>query len=50
MTSQATKDLSVKFCGLEFKTPIVLLSGCVGFGEEYTRVDKFSNLELAQYV
>ena len=45
MTSQATKDLSVEFCGLELRTPIVLLSGCVGFGEEYTRVDKFSNLE-----
>ena len=45
MTSQATKDLSVEFCGLEFRTPIVLLSGCVGFGEEYTRVDKFSNLD-----
>ena len=45
MTSQATKDLSVEFCGLELRTPIVLLSGCVGFGEEYTRVDKFSNLD-----
>lgn len=45
MTSQAIKDLSVEFCGLELRTPIVLLSGCVGFGEEYTRVDKFSNLE-----
>ena len=45
MTSQATKDLSVELCGLELRTPIVLLSGCVGFGEEYTRVDKFSNLD-----
>lgn len=45
MTSQVTKNLSVEFCGLELRTPIVLLSGCVGFGEEYTRVDKFSNLE-----
>ena len=45
MTSQGTKDLSVEFCGLELRTPIVLLSGCVGFGEEYTRVDKFSNLD-----
>ena len=45
MTSQATRDLSVEFCGLELRTPIVLLSGCVGFGEEYTRVDKFSNLD-----
>lgn len=35
--------LAVDFCGLAFRSPIVLLSGCVGFGEEYTRVDGFSN-------
>jgi dihydroorotate dehydrogenase (NAD+) catalytic subunit len=35
--------LSVDFCGLHFATPLVLLSGCVGFGEEYTRVAGFSN-------
>jgi dihydroorotate dehydrogenase (NAD+) catalytic subunit len=35
--------LSVEFCGLTFNTPLVLLSGCVGFGEEYTRVRGFSN-------
>ena len=35
--------LSVEFCGLTFNTPLVLLSGCVGFGEEYTRVKGFSN-------
>lgn len=28
---------------MSFDTPIVLLSGCVGFGEEYTRVEGFSN-------
>ncbi len=28
---------------MRFTTPIVLLSGCVGFGEEYTRVEGFSN-------
>ena len=28
---------------MQFDTPIVLLSGCVGFGEEYTRVAGFSN-------
>jgi dihydroorotate dehydrogenase (NAD+) catalytic subunit len=28
---------------MRFDTPIVLLSGCVGFGEEYTRVEDFSN-------
>ncbi len=35
--------LAVEFCGLHFATPLVLLSGCVGFGEEYTRVAGFSN-------
>ncbi len=35
--------LHVDFCGLDFATPLVLLSGCVGFGEEYTRVAGFSN-------
>lgn len=36
-------SLVVDFCGLTFKNPLVLLSGCVGFGEEYTRVVGFSN-------
>ncbi|MCB1857471.1 MAG: dihydroorotate dehydrogenase [Gammaproteobacteria bacterium] len=35
--------LAVDFCGLRFNSPLVLLSGCVGFGEEYTRVKGFSN-------
>ena len=35
--------LTLDFCGLTFSTPLVLLSGCVGFGEEYTRVQGFSN-------
>lgn len=34
------------FCGMRFETPIVLLSGCVGFGEEYTRVKGFSNRDV----
>ncbi|QFY89594.1 dihydroorotate dehydrogenase [Magnetovirga frankeli] len=38
--------LAIEFCGLPFATPLVLLSGCVGFGEEYTRVAGFSNREL----
>ena len=29
-----------------FNTPLVLLSGCVGFGEEYTRVKGFSNKDV----
>ena len=36
-------DLAVKFCGLQLNSPIVLLSGCVGFGEEYTRIKGFTN-------
>ncbi len=35
--------LALEFCGMPFATPLVLLSGCVGFGEEYTRVAGFSN-------
>jgi dihydroorotate dehydrogenase (NAD+) catalytic subunit len=43
MTEPQTNPLHVDFCGMSFDTPIVLLSGCVGFGEEYTRVEGFSN-------
>jgi dihydroorotate dehydrogenase (NAD+) catalytic subunit len=39
----ADPRLALAFCGLRFATPLVLLSGCVGFGEEYTRVHGFSN-------
>jgi len=38
--------LSLEFCGLNFNSPLVLLSGCVGFGEEYTRVQGFSNTDV----
>lgn len=38
--------LTMDFCGLRFATPLVLLSGCVGFGEEYTRVKGFSNRDV----
>lgn len=38
--------LGVDFAGLRLSGPIVLLSGCVGFGEEYTRVEGFSNAEV----
>ncbi|MDE2235719.1 MAG: dihydroorotate dehydrogenase [Gammaproteobacteria bacterium] len=37
------ESLKTSFCGLTFNSPLVLLSGCVGFGEEYTRVAGFSN-------
>jgi len=43
MTTSNHSALAVDFCGLNFNTPLVLLSGCVGFGEEYTRVKGFSN-------
>ena len=36
-------SLAIDFCGIEMQTPVVLLSGCVGFGEESTRVDGYSN-------
>ncbi len=38
-------NLKTQFCNLSFNSPIVLLSGCVGFGEEYTRIDGFSNAD-----
>ena len=48
MDARVTPDprLSFKFCGLSFATPLVLLSGCVGFGEEYTRVQGFTNAAI----
>jgi dihydroorotate dehydrogenase (NAD+) catalytic subunit len=47
MVHKSQKDmLAVEFCGMQFNTPIVLLSGCVGFGEEYTRVQGFSNRDV----
>jgi dihydroorotate dehydrogenase (NAD+) catalytic subunit len=39
-------SLQLDFLGMEFASPIVLLSGCVGFGEEYTRVAGFSNRDV----
>ncbi len=38
------------FCGLTLDSPIVLLSGCVGFGEEYTRIEGFSNRDVGGIV
>ena len=43
-------SLAVDFCGLKLTSPIVLLSGCVGFGEEYTRVEGFSNKDVGAIV
>src|SRR5580692_8567739 len=51
MPAMATENaLALKFCGLNFASPIVLLSGCVGFGEEYTRIEGFSNRDVGAIV
>lgn len=42
--------LRYRFCGMDFASPIVLLSGCVGFGEEYTRIEGFSNTDAGAVV
>src|SRR5882672_12358303 len=46
----AESALAVDFVGLKFNSPLVLLSGCVGFGEEYTRVAGFSNRDVGAIV
>ncbi len=50
MTALNEESLAVDFCGLKLASPIVLLSGCVGFGEEYTRVAGFSNRDAGAIV
>ncbi len=42
--------LALEFCGLKLSSPVILLSGCVGFGEEYTRIEGFSNLDVGAIV
>jgi dihydroorotate dehydrogenase (NAD+) catalytic subunit len=39
-------NLKTSFCGMALNSPIILLSGCVGFGEEYTRIKGFSNSDI----
>ncbi|MGH7129302.1 MAG: dihydroorotate dehydrogenase, partial [Planctomycetaceae bacterium] len=46
----AGNPLATEFCGLTLASPIVLLSGCAGFGEEYTRVQGFSNRDAGAVV
>ncbi|HEY0720005.1 MAG TPA: dihydroorotate dehydrogenase [Gammaproteobacteria bacterium] len=46
MNQEAKEMLATEFCGMKFNTPLVLLSGCVGFGEEYTRVKGFTNRDV----
>ncbi|HEX6997027.1 MAG TPA: dihydroorotate dehydrogenase [Gammaproteobacteria bacterium] len=52
MSAHATPSdrIAVSFCGLDLKSPVILLSGCVGFGEEYTRVEGFSNRDVGAVV
>lgn len=45
-----SNPLALEFAGLSLSSPIVLLSGCVGFGEEYTRVVGFSNSDAGAIV
>ena len=42
----AEDTISTDFLGLTLRSPIVLLSGCVGFGDEYSRVEGFSNTSI----
>jgi dihydroorotate dehydrogenase (NAD+) catalytic subunit len=44
--TDSSNPLAVDLCGLHLTSPLVLLSGCVGFGEEYTRVKGFSNRDV----
>ena len=48
--SAAANPLRTPFCGLTLESPLVLLSGCVGFGEEYTRVRGFANADAGAIV
>jgi len=43
-------DLSVSFAGLTLQSPVVLLSGCVGFGDEYTRIEGYSNRDIGAVI
>ena len=42
----AKDTISTEFLGLALRSPIVLLSGCVGFGDEYSRVEGFSSKSI----
>lgn len=44
--TKPNNQLALEFCGLKLNSPLVLLSGCVGFGEEYTRIEGFSNTDV----
>ncbi len=42
----AKDTISTNFLGLALRSPIVLLSGCVGFGDEYSRIEGFSSKSI----
>jgi len=42
----AKDTISTEFLGLTLRSPIVLLSGCVGFGDEYSRIEGFSSKSI----
>ena len=42
--------ISTSFLGLNLASPIILLSGCVGFGNEYSRLEGFSNKDVGGVV
>jgi dihydroorotate dehydrogenase (NAD+) catalytic subunit len=48
--AEQSNPLQLQFCGVRMDSPVVLLSGCVGFGEEYTRVEGFSNRDVGAVV
>ena len=49
-STQHEPNLSTTFAGLSLQTPLVLLSGCVGFGEEYTRLEGFKNSDVGAVI
>ena len=42
----AEDTISTEFLGLTLRSPIILLSGCVGFGDEYSRIEGFSSTNI----
>jgi len=45
-----SNPLHTTLCGISMSSPIVLLSGCVGFGEEYTRIEGYSNADVGAVI
>jgi dihydroorotate dehydrogenase (NAD+) catalytic subunit len=43
-------DLSCSYAGLALQTPLVLLSGCVGFGDEYTHIEGWDNRQVGAVI